>query len=136
MPYVQYPNGEVYKVENPEDFSGAVRISDKEGKALKMAQARENLRKFCPEGGKVYIVLRSVAKSGMSRTLSLFVICDGELSDITGYAAHSLGWPLVNAKGSRAMRVEGCGMDMGFHAVSSLARALYGDDYELRHVWI
>lgn len=136
MPYVKYPDGEVYKVENPEDFSGAVRISDKDGKALVMEQSRESLKKVCPEGSTVYCVLRTVAKSGMSRTISLFVIRDGELSDITGYAAHALGWPLVNANGSRAMRVDGCGMDMGFHAVSSLSWALYNDEYALRHCWI
>ena len=136
MPYVQYPNGEVFKVENPEDFSGAVRISEKTGKALVMEQAREDLKNVCPEGSKVYIVLRTVAKSGMSRTVSLFVTRDGEIVDITGYAAHALGWPLRNVRGSRAMRVDGCGMDMGCYAVFCLGRALYGDDYALKHSWL
>jgi hypothetical protein len=56
----------------------------------------------------------------MSRTISLKVARDGKILDLTYYASIVLDWSLVEVNGSRALRVGGCGMDMGFHTVYSL----------------
>ena len=91
---------------------------------------------------RVYTLNRHTSSSGMSRDISLFVAQGGEIVDITYYAAHALGWRLVERNGRRAIRVSGAGMDMGFHTVYTLASVLYrgaveGDaGYSLRHEWI
>jgi hypothetical protein len=119
------------------------KMTKKEEKALDVAYAREQLlTHYVSEGDTVYTVLRSVSSSGMSRTMSLKVAKDGKILDLTYYAAIVLEWPLVEVNGSRALRVGGCGMDMGFHTVYSLARSLFREDlntkdagYSLNHAW-
>jgi hypothetical protein len=121
----------------------ASKTSKKEQKALDIAYAREQLlTHYLTEGDTVYTVLRSVSSSGMSRTMSLKVAKDGKILDLTYYAAVVLGYPLVEVNGSRAIRVGGCGMDMGFHAVYSLSRGLFRTEgesadsgYLLNHAW-
>lgn len=120
------------------------KISKKEQKALDVAYAREQLlTHYLTEGATVYTVLRSVSSSGMSCTMSLKVARDGKILDLTYYAATVLDYPLVEVNGSRALRVGGCGMDMGFHIVYSLSRSLFrtraadGDPgYLLNHSWL
>jgi hypothetical protein len=78
----------------------------------------------------------------MSRTLSLKVAKEGRILDLTYYASIVLDWPLVEVNGSRALRVGGCGMDMGFHTVYTLSRVLFHEEgsttdagYSLNHAW-
>jgi hypothetical protein len=115
--------------------------------ALKKAEReeyKERLRShYLQPGSKVYTVVRSVAASGMSRTMSLYVVIEGELVNITYNAAKVLDYPLVEVNGSRVMRVGGCGMDMGFHVVYSLSGYLFRDlelegdpGYLLKQEWI
>jgi hypothetical protein len=119
------------------------KISKKEQKALDVAYAREQLlTHYVSEGDTIYTVLRSVSSSGMSRTLSLKVAKEGKILDLTYYASILLEWPLVEVNGSRALRVGGCGMDMGFHTVYSLSRVLFREEgntkdagYSLNHAW-
>jgi hypothetical protein len=119
------------------------KMTKKEEKALDVAYAREQLlTHYVKEGSTVYTVLRSVSSSGMSRTLSLKVASEGKILDLTYYAGTVLDWPIVEVNGSRALRVGGCGMDMGFHTVYSLSRALFREEgstkdagYLLNHAW-
>jgi len=120
------------------------KTTKKEQKALDVAYAREQLlTHYVSEGDTVYTVLRSVSSSGMSRTISLKVAKDGKILDLTYYAAIVLDWPLVEVNGSRALRVGGCGMDMGFHTVYSLSRGLFREEgqtspdagYALNQAW-
>jgi len=95
---------------------------------------------YVKPGTKVYTILRHVSSSGMSRNISL-VIADGEdIADITYYAAQALGDKLIESKGHRAIRVNGCGMDMGFHLVYNLSSVLFaGQDragYVLKQAWL
>ena len=94
-----------------------------------------NLKSLLSPGDTVYTLIRSVSSSGMSRTMSLYIVKDNRLVNITYYTARALGWSLRDVNGSRVMRVGGCGMDMGFHAVSTLSRVILGDDYALSHEW-
>jgi hypothetical protein len=121
------------------------KMTKKEEKALDVAYAREQLlTHYLSEGDTVYTVLRSVSSSGMSRTISLKVAKDGKILDLTYYASILLDWPLVEVNGSRALRVGGCGMDMGFHTVYTLSRVLFREEgeqlhcdagYALNHAW-
>lgn len=98
------------------------------------------LTHYLKEGDTVYTLLRSVSSSGTSRTMSLKIVRDGRIDDITFNVAHALDYPLVEVNGSRAIRVGGAGMDMGFHVVYSLSSVLFKDrddaGYVLSHRWI
>lgn len=119
------------------------KITKKEAKALDVQYAREQLlTHYVSEGDTIYTVLRSVSSSGMSRTISLKVAKEGKILDLTYYASILLGWTLVEVNGSRALRVGGCGMDMGFHTVYTLSRVLFREEgstkdagYSLNHNW-
>lgn len=101
-------------------------------------EAREELRGILSRGDTVNVIQRSVSRSGMLRRLSLFA---GD-RNITHTAARAMGDKLDHSTGYAAIRVPGCGMDMHFHLVYSLASILFADDpdvdphragYELKH---
>lgn len=100
------------------------------------------LKKWMPEGSTIYTILRSVSASGMTRHISLVIPWKDEVTGNLGFihpnysAAKALGWKLTTKNGSDAIKVGGCGMDMGFHLVNSLGYALYGDGYALNHEWL
>lgn len=103
----------------------------------------ESLRKWFPIGSTVYTILRRVSGSGMSRDISIVCIHPEEYGTGTRWISHPnyavskvLGSRLVTKNGSDAVRVNGCGMDMGYHVVHSLAYALHGDGYALSHEWL
>jgi len=108
-------------------------------------EAREALKKIVSPGDTVYCIARRVSRSGMTRHISLHVARGGRIRDISALAAKALGWAFN--PDLFAVKVKGCGMDMGFHTVYSLSYALYfkededgakgGDPgYHLRHSWL
>jgi hypothetical protein len=106
-------------------------MSKKEQKKEEFEYAKKQLLEhYLNEGDTIYTIIRSVSSSGMSRTISLKVARGGQILDLTYFASIVLGWSLVEKNGSRALRVGGCGMDMGFHTVYTLARVLFRDKYE------
>ena len=94
-------------------------------KQSECADAIASLKSMIRPGATVYTVIRSVAKSGMSRTMSVFIVKDGELQNITWYVGKVLDYPVRDVDGHRAIRVNGAGMDMGFHVVYSLSRVMF-----------
>ena len=104
-------------------------------------EARTKLRAIFAEQTepKVYTVLRHVSSSGLSKDISVKTVQDGQIIDITYYTAKALGDTLKERNGQRAIRVNGGGMDLGYHLVHSLATVLYfGQDragYKLSHEW-
>lgn len=104
----------------------------KEQKEREKAEAIAELRELCPPGSRVYCILRHVSKSGMMREISLFVVPPGGsvMQPISWSAARVTGGKLVDRYGHRAIRVGGCGMDMGFHLVYSLSSVLYREGFE------
>lgn len=89
------------------------------------------LRKLLKPGDTVYVACSHVARSGMSRRLRLFVVRKGEIQSITCDAARAVGWRLKDGWHWEIV-IPGCGMDMGFHAVYSLARTLFPNGGPLR----
>jgi len=87
-------------------------------------RAATTLRELCPPGTRVYTSLEHRARSGMARWVSLYVIHKGRNVNVTGYAATVLGARRSDAHNG-GIRVDGCGMDMGFHLVYHLAATLY-----------
>lgn len=117
-------------------------LSKRALKELEKNESIERLRKLIAGDEKptIYTVLRSVSSSGMSRDISLIYIKNGDPHFITYSASHALGDRLVMRNGSDAIRVNGCGMDMGFHLVYNLSSVLFaGQDragYVLKHRWL
>jgi hypothetical protein len=105
--------------------------------------ARETLLKDYFNGEEratVYTILRRVSSSGMTRHISLKVAQGGEIYDITYSAAMALGEKLHDVNGQNTIKVNGAGMDMGFHLVYSLSSVLFhGQDragYKIAQRWL
>lgn len=100
-------------------------------------EALANLREWLPKGSTVYTILRGVSRSGISRDIGLVILCADESGKpFFRHPNHAAATVLGLSLKRDAMRVIGCGMDMGFHIVSTLSRALYGDDYAIKHEWL
>ena len=105
------------------------------------ASAAEFLKKVfaAQDRPEIFTILRHVSSSGMTRDISLITTYEGQIINITWYAAQVMKTGrLVDSKGFNAIRVGGCGMDMGFHLVYSLCLALYGLDggYKVNQRWL
>jgi hypothetical protein len=120
------------------------RLTKAEGERALKEQAKARLLGLLEKGDTVYCVLRSVSKSGMSRRIDFYVIKENRPIWITGSMATLSGRDSTGC--GKGMRVDGCGMDMGFHEVYNLASRLwpYGDrnpegrdgGYFLKSEWI
>lgn len=100
-------------------------------KALAEAEKAEyaaKLREMLPPGTTVYTILRRVSASGMMRHISLVVMTPEGPHDITGWAGLAMGQKWDRDTG--ALKVGGCGMDMGFHLVYNLSYTLYPQGFE------
>lgn len=109
-------------------------------------EAIQNLREWLPRDTTIYTVLRHRTASGMTRFIDLYYIKDNRPLRITWQAAKALGWAYDIKR--EALRVGGCGMDMGFHTVYTLSSVLFrgenhrdtetGEDagYSMRHEWL
>jgi hypothetical protein len=101
-------------------------------------EAIARCREWMPEGSTVFTVLDRVSASGMTRHIRLVIIkcVDGKPIDLhpNHAAATVLGWKQDPKRDG--IKVQGCGMDMGFHLVYSLASALYGNGYALKQRWL
>jgi hypothetical protein len=86
-------------------------------------ESLEELRTMIKPGDTVYTRLNHVSKSGMMRVIDLFVIRDNEPLRITWSACQATGTAYNNKHDG--MRMDGCGMDMGFAAVYHLGRVLW-----------
>lgn len=111
-------------------------------------EAQARLHELLKPGDTVYTILRHVSRSGTHRRISLLT---GDM--------HSLDWLIEQAGWGRTRRdkeglvADGCGMDMGFHLVYNLGRALWPNGtpephgrrngepdscggYALKHRWV
>ena len=93
-------------------------------------QAIETLKKILVQGDTVYGVVRSVARSGLSRTIDFYVIKYNSPVYLTGYMSKVLKMP--RAKGG-ALRVAGVGMNMIFACVYELSISLFDKTYALKN---
>lgn len=92
-------------------------------------EAATELRELLPEGCPVYSIVRSVARSGMSREISFMVFrMAGHVDEISPRYVSRLmatvaGFRMSNA-GFAAIKVQGGGMDMAFHVLDCVRAAL------------
>lgn len=113
----------------------STKMTAKEKKIAKI-EAVAALQAILTPGTDVYTLVTRVSASGMSRDIKVFVVSDGKITNITFYVAHALGYRRDDGTG--ALKVKGCGMDVGYHVVHSLSYALHGMDiakpgYSLQH---
>ena len=86
------------------------------------------LKEFIKPGDTIYTTLKHVSKSGMMRVIDLFIIEDNEPRRITSLACRAT----ENSYNDRheGMRMDGCGMDMGFAAVYELSQTLFSEGFD------
>ena len=82
----------------------------------------------------VFTTTLHVSKSGMTRHIKFFVIRDNSPLYLTNTIIEKLGYK--PNKHWDSIVVRGCGMDMGFHVVSTLASVLYDDYKAIKQEWI
>ena len=113
--------GEIFETSTHwgDDFE---QLTNTKGAELYRLQHCADLRKLLKAGATVYTSCDHVARSGMSRHISLYIVHKGEIVNITRRAAVITGWKQSNNGG---LIIGGCGMDMGFHAVYTLGRYLW-----------
>lgn len=109
------------------------------------------MREHFKPGQTVYTILRHVSASGMSRSISVITVDGGDVRQWDWAVCRVLGENLDQRR--EGVKVSGCGMDMGFHLVYNLGRALWPDGtpqphgtrngqpdrdggYALKHRWL
>ena len=92
------------------------------------AEAREALRELLKPGMTVHTTTTHTSASGMTRWIRpIVVLADGEPHDLSWLVKRA---EIFNGRNRAVVRhegikMEGCGMDMGFHLVYTLSRALF-----------
>jgi hypothetical protein len=151
MYYFEAQNGKVFYSLCPEYHKDDKQLTQSEGKARYRQQIKDNLMDRLKPVQTVYTLVRSVSSSGMSRKISAFIVEDGQIVDISGYAAIVLDRSRDDRTGG--IVCNGAGMDMGFELVYSLGFHLWqqgtpephgvrngvpdsAGGYALKHEWI
>lgn len=120
--YVHGHNGQVIRTTSTQ------RLPEYVAEAVRSEWARDQLRDLCPPGTTLYTVLHHVARSGMTRRIGVRVIEDGQPRYLDGLV-HRAAPDFFRLSESGGIVMGGCGMDMGFHLVSSLSSILYPDGF-------
>jgi len=84
------------------------------------------------KGEIIYLLQTHEARSGMCRDIATLVIRDGDILNVSYLTAKITG----RKQSNDGVRIQGCGMDMGFALVSSLAQKLFSDTYALKYRWL
>ena len=99
---------------------------------LHQQQTKVNIMNFTIlETDTINTLVRSTAKSGMSRNMSVFLVRDGQIWDITCQVADFLRYSTTK---DGYIQRRGCGMDFGYDIAYSLPRKLFNDGYKLSHL--
>lgn len=91
--------------------------------------AFSRLKKYLKPGSTIYHTVKHVAKSGMSRQISFYIVRDGKIESINWELSHILDYKRNPSNG--ALKIGGTGMDMGFHVVYSAGRKLFPNGFKL-----
>lgn len=91
--------------------------------------ARADLRELLKDETELFTILRHVSKSGMTRDIS---VLKKDYGDISWKVARACDMPMHDG----AIRIGGCGMDMGFAIVYDLSAVLFEDGYKLGQRWL
>ena len=103
-------------------------------KEVERDDAIASLKEYLKPGDTVYSILRNVSASGTCRHIDVYMIKDNQPSRLTWGIAKALETTYNRKKD--AIRVSGCGEDVGFKTAYNLAWKLFGDGYALNHRWL
>ena len=93
----------------------------------KSEEAIKELREMLPPGSTIYTKINHVSRSGMMRSISCYISEDGAIKNINWWILNAMGKKIDRYDG---IRMDGCGMDMGFALVYSVSRILYSDGFD------
>ena len=111
----------------------------KQIEAREIADAIHALKSIgCKDGTTIYTTVRSVAKSGMSRAISCFIITtEADGSNYIQCVDCFVGIALeLKRHKDGGLIVRGAGMDMGYKIVSDLSSVMLSDGYALKQRWL
>jgi hypothetical protein len=89
---------------------------------------RAKLRACLKPGDTLHTAVKHVSSSGMTRIINVYQLHEGDADWLSYWVAKATGIPFDDKRD--ALRVGGCGMDMGFHVVYELGRVLWPNGYE------
>jgi len=87
----------------------------------------EELKTILKPGDEVYTKLNHVSKSGMQRAISVKIIRDNKIQNISYLVSQVTEFKLHNKY--EGIKIGGCGMDMGFEIVYNLGRILFKESF-------
>jgi hypothetical protein len=87
-----------------------------------------SLRETLKPGDTLHTVLRNCSRSGMTRSIDVYLMQDGDPRWLSRFVAKACDFSFDEKRD--AIRVGGCGMDMGFHVVYTLSRVLWPEGFE------
>ena len=94
---------------------------------LEQIEATNTLRKILSPGDVLYTNVKHVSRSGMMRHISVYVMRDNQPIWLSRLVAKALLYAYHDR--NEAVKIGGCGMDMGFALVHSLSYQLFPDVY-------
>ena len=102
----------------------SVTLTKEQEKEQEIANAKSILKSRILDNETIYCIIRKVSASGMPRVIDLFVINPGDngIDYIGKLAAKATGMTYNHKIGG--VFVKGCGMDMAYHLVSSMAASI------------
>jgi|TARA_R100000353_G_scaffold39235_1_gene31152 hypothetical protein len=106
-------------------------------------KAKEELKTILKKGDRIYYHVNYVLEDGTARYIDFYKFePDDKHHTIKYYLTYQFAQLLqerVNINETeppRGMYVEGCGMDMGFHVISSVSMILFDDFYALKYEFL
>lgn len=96
--------------------------------------AINQLREQLHRGTVIYTVLRHKNRMGTCRWIEFYFITDNRPENITWHVAQAIDSTYCRRRD--ALRITGCGLDVGFAAVYNLSSLLFGDGYALKQRWL
>lgn len=124
--------GEVYSSYTGEAWQPTdTPVTKKDGDLAMREQAKAHLRTLVKPGKTVYTILNHKSSSGMSRSISLAIVHNGDIVKLDYWVVQANGEHIDSKHGG--IKVSGCGMDMGFHLVYNLGRMLWPNGTKKAH---
>lgn len=103
----------------------------KREKEARAVQAVAYLKEYLHAGDRVYTILNSVSRSGMSRHIDVVIPTVGKGGQLGIYKISHLVADALDYRRAKdgSLIVGGCGMDMGYSVAYSLSRLLFRDEF-------
>ena len=106
-------------------MTNTTRITKKSLQEQETKEAKKELKRLIGTSTDIYCTLNHVSQSGMLRIIDFHLIKKNKPVWITPLMEKALGFDYKRDTRRYGLRVQGCGMDMGFSVVYNLSVALY-----------